>query len=244
EGFETPTLNEVAYQGSGVPAFNTSINASTSQHYEVGVKWAPNPQARLDVTAFQIDSSDEIVVASSSGGNTTYKNAPGTRRNGWEMSGSNWFSPHWRASLAASQINARYSQAFTNGATAVAVGNKMPGIPQSFLFSELVWTQHPGAPGGKAPTVGSQAGIEFTQAGRLYANDTNTASADGYATVNLKASHLWVLAPGRLTTYARIDNLTDERYVGSVIVNQAGSQFYEPAPGRNWTLGVRFVMPL
>lgn len=244
KGFETPTLAEVAYQGSGVPAFNTSINASTSQHYEVGAKWVPNPQARLDVTAFQIDSSDEIVVASSSGGSSTYKNAPGTRRTGWELSGSTWFSPHWRASLAASQINARYSQAFTNGATAVAAGNKMPGIPQSFLFSELVWTQRPGALGSKAPSAGSQAGIEFTQAGRLYANDTNTASADGYTTVNLKASHLWTLAAGQLTTYARIDNLTDEHYVGSVIVNQARSQFYEPAPGRNWTLGVRFVMPL
>jgi iron complex outermembrane receptor protein len=244
KGFETPTLQEVAYKGTGVPAFNTSINASTSQHYEVGAKWAPSPQARLDVTAFQIDSSDEIVVASSSGGSTTYKNAPGTRRTGWELSGSTWFSPHWRASLAASQIDASYAQAFTNGATAVAAGNKMPGIPQSFLFSELLWTQRPGAPGSKAQAAGSQAGIELTRAGRLYANDTNTASADGYATLNLKAGHVWMLAAGQLTTYARMDNLTDKRYVGSVIVNQAGSQFYEPAPGRNWTLGVRLVMPL
>ncbi|MDP3827999.1 MAG: TonB-dependent receptor, partial [Polaromonas sp.] len=47
-----------------------------------------------------------------------------------------------------------------------------------------------------------------------------------------------------LTAYARIDNLTDKRYVGSVIVNQAVSQFYEPAPGRNWTLGLRLVVPL
>jgi len=244
KGFETPTLQEVAYKGAGVPAFNTSINASTSQHYEVGAKWAINPMSRLEVTAFQIDSSDEIVVASSTGGSSTFKNAPGTRRTGWELSGSTWFSPHWRASLAASQINATYSKAFTNGATAVAEGNHMPGIPQSFVFSELVWTQHPGSSGSKAATAGSQAGIELTKAGRLYANDSNTASADGYTTLNLKASHVWALAAGRLTTYARIDNVADERYVGSVIVNQAASQFYEPAPGRNWTLGVRFVMPL
>jgi iron complex outermembrane receptor protein len=47
-----------------------------------------------------------------------------------------------------------------------------------------------------------------------------------------------------MTAYARIDNLADERYVGSVIVNQAASQFYEPAPGRNWTLGLRLTLPL
>jgi iron complex outermembrane receptor protein len=92
--------------------------------------------------------------------------------------------------------------------------------------------------------LGTQAGLEFTQAGRLYANDTNTASADGYATLNAKVSHGWAVAAGSLTAYARIDNLTDERYVGSVIVNQALSQFYEPAPGRNWTLGLRLVLPL
>ena len=123
-------------------------------------------------------------------------------------------------------------------------GARRPGIPQHFLFSELLWSSQ-SADGAKRLTRrGSQAGIEFTQAGRLYANDTNTASADGYATLNLKASHSWAMGSGSLTAYARIDNLTDERYVGSVIVNQAVSQFYEPAPGRNWTLGLRLVLPL
>jgi iron complex outermembrane receptor protein len=244
KGFETPTLNEVAYNGAGVPAFNTSINASNSQHYELGAKWAPSAQTRVDFTAFKINTTDEIVVASSSGGNSTYRNAPGTTRTGWELSGSSQFTPHLRAMLAASQIDAEYSQAFLSGTTLVAAGNKLPGIPQHFLFSELLWTQQPADPGRKGTATGSQAGIELTQAGRLYANDTNTASADGYTTLNLRASHVWELGAGRLTTYARIDNVADERYVGSVIVNQAREQFYEPAPGRNWTLGVRFVMPL
>ena len=244
KGFETPTLNEVAYNGAGVPGFNTSIQASTSQHFEAGAKWAPSAQARVDFTAFRINTTDEIVVASSSGGNSTFRNAPGTTRTGWELSGSAQFSPHLRATLAASQIDAEYSQAFLSGTTPVAAGNKLPGIPQSFLFSELLWTQQPAASGQKAMATGGQAGIELTQAGRLYANDVNTASADGYTTLNLKASHVWALGAGRLTTYARIDNVADARYVGSVIVNQAGSQFYEPAPGRNWMLGVRFVLPL
>ena len=244
KGFETPTLNEVAYNGAGVPAFNTNIHASNSQHYELGAKWAPSAQARVDFTAFKINTTDEIVVASSSGGNSTFRNAPGTTRTGWELSGSAQFSPHLRGTLAASQIEAEYSQAFRSGTTLVAAGNKLPGIPQRFLFSELLWTQQPAAPGQKAMAAGSQAGIELTQAGRLYANDTNTASADGYTTLALKASHVWALGAGRLTTYARIDNVADARYVGSVIVNQASAQFYEPAPGRNWTLGLRFVMPI
>lgn len=244
KGFETPTLAEVAYTGAGAPSFNKVLNASSSQHYEIGTKWAPSPSSRLDFTVYQINSKDEIVVALSSAGSTAYKNAPGTARTGWELSGRTLLTPHVRATLSGSQMDAAYSQAFTSGTTTVASGNKIPGIPQSFLFSELLWSEREMDAGKKGGTLGSQVGIEFSQSGRLYANDTNTASADGYATLNLKATRGWWVGSGSLTTFARIDNLTNERYVGSVIVNQAAAQFYEPAPGRNWTLGLRLVLPL
>jgi len=244
KGFESPTLNEIAYNGAGVPAFNTSINASTSKHFEVGAKWLPSASSRLDVSVFKITSTDEIVVASSIGGNSTFKNAPGTERTGWELSGSTQLLPQLRLMAAASQVDATYSQAFTSGSTSVAAGNKLPGIPQGFLFSELLWTQNPAGQGSQRSTTGAQAGLELTHAGRLYANDSNTASAAGYTTLNVKASQVWKLGSSLLTAYARIDNLSDKRYVGSVIVNQGGAQFFEPAPGRNWTLGLRLVVPL
>ena len=245
KGFESPTLAEVAYNGTGVPGFNTALNASNSQHYEVGAKWQPNRQSRVDFTLYQIDTTDEIVVLSNTGGNSTFKNAPGTKRSGWELHASTLLGANWRTSLAASQIDATYSQAYTSGSTPVAAGNKIPGIPQTFLFADVVWKSQPFADvSRKTATLGTQAGVEFTQAGRLYANDINTVSADGYATLNARVSHGWQVGSGNLTAYARIDNLTDERYVGSVIVNQAGAQFYEPAPGRNWTLGLRLNVPL
>lgn len=178
------------------------------------------------------------------GGNSTFKNVPGTQRTGWELAGSSLLTAHWRATLAASRTDATFSRAFTSGASNVASGNKIPGIPQYFLFSELLWSGQSLDDANRLTKLGSQAGIEFTQSGRLYANDTNTASADGYATVNAKFSHGWAMGAGSLTAYARVDNLTDEHYVGSVIVNQASSQFYEPAPGRNWTLGLRLILPL
>jgi iron complex outermembrane receptor protein len=42
----------------------------------------------------------------------------------------------------------------------------------------------------------------------------------------------------RLVEFVRIDNLADRSY-GSVIVNETNSRFYEPAPGRNITLGIQ-----
>ena len=245
KGFETPTLVEVAYLDTGAvtPAFNTTLAAARSRHLEAGAKWVPAPGSRVDFTVYDIATTDEIVISRSAQGQSAYKNAPGTTRTGWELVGRTQLSPHWRALLSANVIDARYSQAFTNGTTPVADGNKLPGIPQHFLFGELLWS---GArlDVAKPTRLGTQAGVELVRAGRLYANDTNTASAEGYAIWHLKASHGWALGQGNITAYARIDNVGDKAYVGSVIVNQAAGQFYEPAPGRNWTLGARLNVPL
>ena len=88
----------------------------------------------------------------------------------------------------------------------------------------------------KIGTLLREKGMKLTLA------ESCTGGLIGHRVTNIAGSSDYYL--GSLTAYARIDNLTDERYVGSVIVNQALSQFYEPAPGRNWTLGLRLVLPL
>jgi iron complex outermembrane receptor protein len=194
----------------------------------------------VDLAIYQIDTVDELVVSSSASGKTVYKNAPGTSRTGWELSGSTQLTPHVAFNASASMIDAHYSQAYTSGTTPVANGSKLPGIPQSFLFSELAWTSE--AAGATKP--GLRLGVEVVQAGRIYANDTNTESADGHTVLNLSASQRWAVGKGALTVYARANNVSDERYVGSVIVNQSASQFYEPGLPQNWTLGLSLNLPL
>jgi len=254
KGFETPTLAEVAYIDNGnnsaiTAKFNPALRAASSQHYEIGAKWVPSNTSRVDLTAYQIDSSNEIVVSSSSGGNTAYQNAPSTQRRGVELSANNWLTPHVSALLSSSWIDATFTKTYASGSNTVTAGNKMPGIPQHFLFSELLWTSQAMGTSKRAPVLGTRAGFEWVSAGRLYANDTNvyggsSASAPGYNALNAKVSQGWALGNNLLTAYARVDNLADKRYVGSVIVNQSSGQFYEPAPGRNWTLGLRFSMPI
>jgi len=244
KGFETPTLAEMAYKlgpaATVIGQFNPTLNASSSQHYEVGTKWVPNPRSRVDFALYQIDTVDEIVTSRSVSGQTAYKNAPGTSRSGWELSGNTQITDHVALNASASMIDAHYSQAFTSGSTAIASGKQLPGIPQSYLFSELAWTSEPAA----AAKQGLRLGVELVQAGRIYANDSNTESADGHTVFNLSASQRWSLGKGALTAYARVNNVGDERYVGSVIVNQSSSQYYEPGLPQNWTLGLSLNLPL
>jgi len=247
-GFETPTLSEVAYKtsaGAPVGAFNPTLNASTSRHYEVGTKWVPDRTSRIDLAVFQIDATDEIVVDATAGGKTSYKSAPGTSRTGMELGASTLLTPHISASLSANLIDATYSQTFTSatvtGPTTILASNKIPGIPQTSVFSELAWTSEPIRSGAKAPSPGTRVAIELVQSGRIYANDTNTASADGRTVFNLSASQRWAVEKAAVSAYLRLNNAGDERYAGSVIVNS--SQYIEPGLPRNWMLGFSLTAP-
>ena len=46
---------------------------------------------------------------------------------------------------------------------------------------------------------------------------------------------VWICGPN----FARVDNMFDRRYIGSVIVNEANGRYYEPGADRTVTVGVR-----
>jgi iron complex outermembrane receptor protein len=50
-----------------------------------------------------------------------------------------------------------------------------------------------------------------------------------------------IMGPWTLRAFARVDNLFDRQYVGSVIVNDGNSRYYEGAPGRNWSTGMNLA---
>jgi iron complex outermembrane receptor protein len=169
------------------------------------------------------------------------------------LAGQHSWTPHFHGLVSASVLDAKFTQDYSYLSSAsttatVSNGNKLPGIPQHFVFTELLWTSQPRALLSRSASYrrlgGTQAGLEWVSAGSLYANDTNSASAEGYNTLHFKLNQVWMLEKSRLTAYGRVDNLTDQRYVGSVIVNQSSSQFYEPAPGTQWSIGVRWNVPL
>jgi len=67
----------------------------------------------------------------------------------------------------------------------------------------------------------------------------NSDSAPSATLANLRGGWRVPLGAWDLTMLARIDNLTDKRYFGSVIVNDGNDRFFEPAPGRTWLLAAQ-----
>ena len=55
--------------------------------------------------------------------------------------------------------------------------------------------------------------------------------------VNARIVYPWTVGRWSFDAFGRIDNLGDRKYVGSVIVGDANSRFFEPAAERSWTIG-------
>jgi iron complex outermembrane receptor protein len=87
--------------------------------------------------------------------------------------------------------------------------------------------------------MGWLTSIEWLGRSRLWANDANTAAAAGYGSVNLRVRHRQPLSGGVIEPYLAVDNLNGKSVIGSVIVNQSSSRFFEPALPRTWTLGLQ-----
>src|SRR5262249_48719305 len=142
-----PTFAEMAYNPIG-PGLNFGLNAATSRAVEVGVKWLITPKQRLNAAIFHIDTDQEIVVDTATGGRTTYKNAGTTRRKGAELMSDAELPWNLRAHVALTSLDAEFTQGFTPGAPPlpVAPGSKLPGVPPAQAYGELAWM--PGGYGG------------------------------------------------------------------------------------------------
>lgn len=231
-GFETPTLNELAYRPGGGTGLNFGLQASLSRSAEVGLKARPWAGAEVALALFQTGTRNEIVTQTNQGGRATFQNAGATRRRGLEASGSFSLGSALQAQLAATWLDARYRDGFlTCTATPcpaanspIAAGNRIPGIARTALYGALTWQ----------PAAGWRAGLEARALSKVYVNDLNNDAAPGYATLAAHVGYQFSLGPWDLGALLRMDNLADRRYAGSVIVNDGNGRFFEPAPGRTW----------
>jgi iron complex outermembrane receptor protein len=224
-GFETPTLNELFYSSGGT-GFNFRLAPARSRHLEIGAKTVLGSDTRLDLALFQVRTDDELVVDSSTGGRTSYRNAGDTLRRGAEVSLDTGLAHGLSARLALSMLRASYETGFG----AVPAGSRLPGVPRASLYGELAWKDEDGRLGAALETVAN---------GKVYAEDTNTERpAPGYALVNLRLQARQERDRWRFKEFLRLNNVFDRNYIGSVIVADTNKRFYEAAPGRQWMAGL------
>ncbi len=235
-GFETPTFNELAYRPGGT-GLNFALRPSRSDNLEAGVKWRTATGAAMPAqwtaAVFTTATQDEIVTQSNVGGRSTFRNAGETRRRGLELAGSVEPVRHWLAQLSYALLDASYRDALACVGSAtlcpapqVPASKRIPGTAHNALAMEVGWR----------PLTGWRAGVDARYLDSVAVNDFNTDAAASFVTLGAHVGYVLAVYRWDIAATARVDNLTDRKYAGSVIVNEGNGRYFEPAAGRNYVL--------
>lgn len=229
KGFETPTFTEMAYPTLATSGINFDLKPASSDTYELGLK-SQNTFGLFTLAVFNTVTKNDIVPDDANAGRNTFRNAEQTLRQGAELA---WQQQLWqdlKLSASYSYLDATFDAdiAATSTKPLIEKGTYIPGIAKNQAFARIAWQ----------PEQGFQAGLEARYMDKIYVDDINSDTAPSYTVVAANVGYLWVNRDWKVNSYARVDNLFDRNYVGSVIVNDGNSRFFEPADGRNFSVGM------
>ena len=229
KGFETPTFTEMAYPTLAASGINFDLKPASSDTYELGLK-SQNTFGLFTLAVFNTVTKNDIVPDDANAGRNTFRNAEQTLRQGAELAWQHQLWQDLKLSASYSYLDATFDAdiAATTTKPLIEKGTYIPGIAKNQAFTRIAWQ----------PEQGFQAGLEARYMDKIYVDDINSDTAPSYTVLAANVGYLWVNRDWKVNSYARVDNLFDRNYVGSVIVNDSNSRFFEPADGRNFSVGM------
>ena len=224
--FETPTLSELSANPSGEEGLNLNLNPSKAINFELGWK-TQNSSGFFEATGFYIKSSNEILPYELEAfpGRSFYRNAGATDRYGLEVASAyQWNS--WK--IEASLTQAQYQ--FVEETKEENLGGMaLPGIPNSQAFLQLSYKSN----------SDWKWVLSGEHIGQFYANNSNSVAINSFQKLRFQTQKTVKLSWGNFDFFGGINNLLNVTYYDNIRLNAFGGRFYEPAPGRNFYLGMQ-----
>jgi iron complex outermembrane receptor protein len=220
--FETPTLNELSANPSGNDGFNTDLSPSKAHNLEWGWRHITS-QNTLEATLYAINTQNEILPYELEAfpDRDFYRNAGNTSRMGIEL-----FWQHqkgsWEWTVAYHYASIKFDDYVLKDKN--LSGNYLPGIPQQQLNTSLKYHFERG--------WGTSIQTQYT--GNLYVDDANQTQVADYFLANLR---VWKSFE-HLSFFSGVNNLLNRAYFDNIRINSFGKRYYEPAPLRNFYLGI------
>lgn len=213
-GFETATLTEMAYSNTQT-GLNTSLGPAFNDQWEIGISWQ-HAAAKGQLSWFDIQTTDEIVVDQSIDGRTTYTNAGVTNRHGAELEAHWQLAENWDWRGAATWLKASYAN-----------GKRLPGVAEQTLYSQLNWNYR----------SNHRLSVITEYRGDIAATDDNSVMAPSHTLWHLNWRADYNFGNWQISPWLQLHNIGDIKYVGSVVVNQGNGRAFEPGVGREVNLG-------
>jgi iron complex outermembrane receptor protein len=219
----------MAYQKQGA-GLNLALKPALNRQTDIGLKWQLSATT-LAVDLFDVETTDELVVDQAIGGRTSYRNAAQTRRYGSELSWHYRHSAFWRQQLSLTLLQARFLASSQDPLN--SLNTRLPGVAReqaSWMWQYTPWGDERWQLNGT---------IHFR--GQVFTDDQNRQSAPASTLLNLSSRWQWQQQQWHWQLWMAADNITNQRYVGAVVVNQANGRSFEPGLPRQFQLGVQAI---
>ena len=234
-GYSPPTIAEVRASDNNI---NANLQAESGWNYETGLRYkANNGLIYADAVVFTFQQRNAIVRRVNEADQEYFLNAGGTKQTGLEFQFSAWIlSPSNTRFINGIQLTNSFTYSnfkFTNYQKAADnySGNHLTGVPKNTSVSSIlinlpsllyIYTTH-----------------NFTDAIPL--NDANTVTASSYHLFQAKVGKQLWFNHTMCELNAGADNLFNKKYSLGNDLNALGGRFYNPAPLRNYYLGLSFT---
>lgn len=227
---ETPTTTELANRPEGAGGFNPELDPTRGWTVELGLQGTVGARFGWEIVAFNTDLTDELVPfeVPSDPGRTYFRNAAESSHQGVEAVVRAQLPAAVDLRAAWTTVDARFGE----GQGEELEDNRLPGRSPHRFEARLTRDRGP-----------VMAVVDVVWSDAVPVDDANTAEAPAWWRVDLRVGPSAARAAAwRIRPWLEIGNLFDEDYAGSVVVNAFGGRYFEPAPGRSFSLGASLAV--
>ena len=228
-GYSTPTTAEIRPTDNVI---NANLQAEYGWNYETGFRLRNDDESMfLDASVFLYKLQNAIILHINPDETETYLNSGGTNQPGFELYFTDWLIRQNDDSfIRGLQFNESITlDKFTFSGT----HNQLTGVPQQVLISSLQ-VRFPQS---------LYFFIQHNYTSRLPLNDGNTVFAPHYNLLEAKIGwqHLFSHKT-KFEIYGGVDNILNENYSLGDDLNAVGNRYYNPAPLRNYYVGIKVTI--
>ncbi len=232
EGFSSPTLDEIRTNEGSI---NRNLQAERGRTYEIGHKYYGN-RVQLDATFFYSALRETITTYTNQDGVVLFQNAGATNQLGTEWGlNVNWFD-HPNGKI--NRINSRTSYNFYEFTfddyqkrEEDFSGNLLTGVPQH-TFNQTVEI-------GLLKSI--NLNLHYRYVSETPLTDDNEIWAEPYHLLNANIDYQLAIEQ-KINLFGGVENIFNTTYSLGNDLNAFGGRFYQPAPGRNFYLGVKWKL--
>lgn len=228
--FRVPSEGQIFRPGSNTASLD--LDPVEVDSYEIGVRGHLGTQFNYEASVYYMDKTNDLVTYEDQNTGERYTtNAGETLHKGIEIGAGYQFNREWKLGVSYAHSKQTYEK-WTEKGTDYS-GNEIKSAPNDIANTTLNYR----------PSLlnGGRIELEWSYMGSYWMDDLNTHKYDGHDLLNLRINHFIKMENKQnLEVYARLMNLTDERYATAASFNKYRGEEYAPGMERTFYAGLNY----